>query len=147
MKNNNIEIITKTVNLITKGNIDIINITKHLQEVLKKTEIYDGIMTVFVPGATGGITTIEYEKELLKDTKEMFFELIKEDKSYSHDTTHFHGNATSHLRATLIGPSLTIPITEGNLHLGVWQQVVFIDFDNRERNREIIIKIIGVKEK
>ncbi|MFN3551216.1 MAG: secondary thiamine-phosphate synthase enzyme YjbQ, partial [Endomicrobiia bacterium] len=116
-----------------------------LQEILKKSQVYDGMMLVFVPGATGSVTTIEYEKELIKDTKELFYDLVKEEKQYYHDTTHFHGNATSHLRATLVGPSLVIPITEGKLHLGVWQQVVFIDFDNRERNREIIVKIIGSK--
>lgn len=143
---NNLEIITNKIFLSTKGNIDIINITQQLSKILSDSQIYDGILTVFIPGATGGITTIEYEKELVKDTREMFLEIIKEDKTYHHNFTHYPGNATSHLRATLIGPSLTIPIYEGKLQLGVWQEVVFIDFDNRPRDRELIVKIIGVKK-
>ncbi|MEN3013653.1 MAG: secondary thiamine-phosphate synthase enzyme YjbQ [Endomicrobiia bacterium] len=141
-----LEIITEKIFLSTDGNIDIINITSYLSEIIAKKQIQDGILTVFVPGATGAVTTVEYEKELIKDTKEMFLEIIKENKTYHHNSTHFHGNATSHLRATIIGPSLTIPITDGKLHLGVWQEVVFIDFDNRPRDRELVVKIIGVKK-
>ncbi len=141
------EIITKKIKLKTKGNIDIINITDDLQKIVEEERVLDGILTVFVPGATGSVTTIEYEDELIKDTKEIFLELVKEDKVYRHNKTHFNGNATSHLRATLLGPSLVIPITENRLQLGVWQQVVFIDFDNRERNREILVKIIGLIDK
>ena len=141
-----IEVVTKKIKLKTKGNIDIINITDDLQKIVEQEKIIDGILTVFVPGATGSVATIEYEDELIKDTKEFFLELVREDKIYKHNRTHFNGNATSHLRATLLGPSLVIPITENRLQLGVWQHVVFIDFDNRERNREIIVKIIGLKD-
>jgi len=141
-----IEVVTKKIKLKTKGNIDIINITNDLQKIVEQEKIIDGILTVFVPGATGSVATIEYEDELIKDTKEFFLELVREDKTYKHNRTHFNGNATSHLRATLLGPSLVIPITENRLQLGVWQHVVFIDFDNRERNREIIVKIIGVRD-
>jgi len=141
-----IEVVTKKIKLKTKGNIDIINITDDLQKIVEQEKIIDGILTVFVPGATGSVATIEYEDGLIKDTKEFFLELVREDKIYKHNRTHFNGNATSHLRATLLGPSLVIPITENRLQLGVWQHVVFIDFDNRERNREIIVKIIGVRD-
>jgi secondary thiamine-phosphate synthase enzyme len=141
-----IEVVTKKIKLKTKGNIDIINITDDLQKIVEQEKVIDGILTVFVPGATGSVATIEYEDELIKDTKEFFLELVREDKIYKHNRTHFNGNATSHLRATLLGPSLVIPITENRLQLGVWQHVVFIDFDNRERNREIIVKIIGLKD-
>jgi len=141
-----IEIVTKKIKLKTKGHIDIINITDDLQKIVKQERVMDGILNVFVPGATGSVATIEYEDELIKDAKGFFLELVKENKVYRHNKTHFNGNATSHLRATLLGPSLAIPITENKLHLGVWQQVVFIDFDNRERDREIIVKIIGVRD-
>lgn len=141
-----LKVYTGYIELTTKGDIDIIDITEELTSQLKESKIYDGILNVFVSGATGAVATVEYEKELLKDTKNLFRELVKENKTYYHDTTHLHGNAVSHLRATLIGPSLTIPITEGSLQLGVWQQVVFIEFDNRPRNRKLVVKIIGKQE-
>lgn len=134
---------TEYIVLSTKGSIDIIDITDELKKLLNRSKISDGILTVFVPGATGAVATIENEEGLIKDTKEMFLELVKENKNYYHDLSHAVGNATSHLRATLIGPSLTIPITDGELTLGVWQQVVFIDFDTRPRDRKLVVKIVG----
>jgi len=138
---------TEYIKISTKGNIDIIDITAEISRLVDKSKISDGVLTVFVPGATGAVATIECEKGLIKDTKEMFLELVKENKSYYHNLSHTAGNATAHLRATLIGPSLTIPITDGELTLGVWQQVVFIDFDNRPRERKLVVKIIGKEEK
>lgn len=140
---NEIRIYTGYIELSTKGDIDIIDITSSVERELKNSNVYDGILTLFVPGATGAVATIECEEGLIKDTKEMFLELIKEDKNYYHNRTHAQGNATSHLRATLIGPSLTVPITDSKLQLGVWQQIVFIEFDNRPRKRKLIIKILG----
>jgi secondary thiamine-phosphate synthase enzyme len=134
---------TEYIKLSTKGNIDIINITDELKKILIQSKVNDGILTVFVPGATGAVATIECEEGLIKDTKELFLDLVKEDKKYYHNLSHTVGNATSHLRATLLSPSLTIPIVDGELTLGVWQQVVFIDFDNRPRQRKLIVKIIG----
>lgn len=138
-----IKFVTEYIKLSTKGDIDIIDITTELIKLVDKSEVYDGILTVFVPGATGAVVTIECEKGLIKDTKEMFLELVKENKQYQHNLSHTAGNATSHLRATLIGPSLTIPITDGKMEVGVWQHVVFIDFDNRPRERKLVVKIIG----
>jgi len=134
---------TEYIVLSTKGSIDIIDITDELKKLLNRSKISDGILTVFVPGSTGAVATIENEEGLIKDTKQMFLELVKENKNYYHDLSHAVGNATSHLRATLIGPSLTIPITDGELTLGVWQQVVFIDFDTRPRDRKLVVKIVG----
>jgi secondary thiamine-phosphate synthase enzyme len=134
---------TEYIVLSTKGSIDIIDITDELKKLLNRAKISDGILTVFVPGATGAVATIENEEGLIKDTKQMFLELVKENKNYYHDLSHAVGNATSHLRATLIGPSLTIPITDGELTLGVWQQVVFIEFDTRPRDRKLVVKIVG----
>lgn len=138
------KVYTDYIQLTTQGNSDIIDITSQVEQIVNKSKINDGIVTVFVPGATGSVTTIEYEKELIKDTKEMFSEIIPENKLYHHNKTHFQGNATSHLRATLLGPSLCIPVTNSELQLGTWQQIVFIDFDNRPRNRKLIVKVIGV---
>lgn len=137
------KIYNNVIKFTTQGNTDIIDITNSVEEELVKSKINDGILLIFVPGATGAVTTIEYERELVKDTKELFQELVQENKQYYHNKTHSFGNATSHLRATLIGPSLVVPVTDGKLDLGTWQQIVFIDFDNRPRNRKIIIKIIG----
>jgi secondary thiamine-phosphate synthase enzyme len=134
---------TEYIVLSTKGSIDIIDITDELKKLLNRSKISDGILTVFVPGSTGAVATIENEEGLIKDTKQMFLELVKENKNYYHDLSHAVGNATSHLRATLIGPSLTIPITDGELTLGVWQQVVFIEFDTRPRDRKLVVKIVG----
>jgi secondary thiamine-phosphate synthase enzyme len=134
---------TEYIKLSTKGNIDIIDITDELKKILIQSKVDDGILIVFVPGATGAVATIECEEGLIKDTKELFLDLVKEDKKYYHNLSHTLGNATSHLRATLLSPSLTIPIVDGELTLGVWQQVVFIDFDNRPRQRKLIVKIIG----
>jgi len=134
---------TEYIKLSTKGNIDIIDITDELKKILIQSKVKDGILIVFVPGATGAVATIECEEGLIKDTKELFLDLVKEDKKYYHNLSHTVGNATSHLRATLLSPSLTIPIVDGELTLGVWQQVVFIDFDNRPRQRKLIVKIIG----
>ncbi len=142
-----IKVHTGYIELSTKGSIDIINITQNLEKELINSGIYDGILTVFVPGATGAVATIECEEGLIIDTKEMFLELIKENKNYHHNKSHAQGNATSHLRATLIGPSLTIPITDGKLQRGIWQEVVFIEFDNRPRKRQLIVKILGTTKK
>lgn len=138
---------TEYIKLSTKGNIDIIDITDELKKILIQSKVKDGILIVFVPGATGAVATIECEEGLIKDTKELFLDLVKEDKKYYHNLSHTVGNATSHLRATLLSPSLTIPIVDGELTLGVWQQVVFIDFDNRPRERKLVVKIIGKEEK
>ncbi|MDI6640910.1 MAG: secondary thiamine-phosphate synthase enzyme YjbQ [Elusimicrobiota bacterium] len=137
------KVITARIHLSTKGNSEIVDITDKVQEELHKSRLSDGIVTVFVPGSTGAIGTMEYESGLIKDTSEMFSELVKETKKYLHNRSHLDGNATAHLRATLLGPSLTVPFEAGKLTLGTWQQIVFVDFDNRPRRREIVIKFIG----
>lgn len=137
-------IISKKIKFSTKGSGEIIDVTENIQSELKKTKISTGIVTVFLPGATGAITTMEYEPGLINDTKDLFKKIVPESNKYSHDRTHTNnGNATSHLRASLVGPSITIPFEDSTLNLGTWQQVVFIDFDNRPRDREILLKIIG----
>ncbi|MBU2568354.1 MAG: secondary thiamine-phosphate synthase enzyme YjbQ [Elusimicrobia bacterium] len=132
------------IHLSTRGNTEITNITGTVQKELDRSDLSDGIVTVFVPGATGSITTMEYEPGLIKDTTNIFRQLVDDTATYSHDASHTVGNASSHLRATLVGPSLVVPFENRKLSLGTWQQIVFIDFDNRPRKREIILKFLGL---
>jgi len=135
-------VITKTLTLETAGNCEIANITQAVADHLHKADISDGIVTVFVPGATGGLTTIEYEPGLIKDLPELLDKLIPPGP-YHHDQTWHDGNGHSHLRASLIGPSITVPFTSKTLTLGTWQQIIFIDFDARPRRRKLILQFIG----
>ena len=136
------QVLTKKLSLQTSGNCDITNITHHVSEGLSETGVSNGIVTIFVPGATGALTTIEYEPGLVKDLPELLDKLIPPGR-YHHDATWHDNNAHSHLRASLLGPSLTVPFTSKKLTLGTWQQIVFIDFDTRPRRRELVLQFIG----
>lgn len=127
----------------TKGFCDIIDITDKVKEAVKKEKVEDGFCLVFSPGSTVAITTIEFEPQLLKDFKELMEKLVPSDKKYHHDDVWGEANGFSHLRSSLIGPSLLIPIEKGELLLGTWQQIVLLDFDNRERKREVIVKVFS----
>ena len=132
-----------TISLTTKGFSDIIDLTDHVMAVLKRSKIENGLVTVFCPGSTGGITTIEYESGVLKDLQKAIEKIVPSDIPYEHDRRWGDGNGFSHVRAALMKPSLSIPLIKGRLTLGTWQQIVFIDFDNRKRNRDILVQIIG----
>ncbi len=134
---------TQELQIGTQGFCDIIDITKPMQESIEKSGCQHGNITAFCPGATGGITTIEYEPGLLKDLPELFEKLIPSKSTYHHDDTWHDGNGFSHLRSALIGPEVTVPFIGGRMTLGTWQQVVFLDFDNRPRERNLILQIIG----
>ena len=136
-------VITKTIKMNTKGETDIIDITSSVGSLLKKSGAKEGTATIFVVGATGGITTVEYEPGLVSDLKDVFEKLAPRKGSYAHNEKWGDGNGFSHVRASLLGPSLTVPFSKGELTLGRWQQIIFIDFDNRPRSREIVVKIIG----
>ncbi len=136
-------VITKAIKLSTKGHTDIIDITERVAHCVNASKVTEGIVTVFIPGATGGITTVEYEPGLIKDLKEAFERLISEKIEYAHHLRHKDYNGHSHIRASFIGPSLTIPFSKGTIQLGIWQRVIFIDFDNRPRNRSLIVQIMG----
>lgn len=136
-------IVTKTIELSTRGRCDIHNITDQVRDYVSSSGIESGTVTVFVPGSTGGLTTIEYEPGLLKDVPELMEKLIPSDRPYEHDKTWHDGNGFSHLRSALIGPDITIPFVSRKLTLGTWQQIVFLDFDNRSRQRKLIVQIIG----
>lgn len=136
-------ITTKSLEISTKGFTDIIDITAKLRDILKSENYSQGQMLVFIPGSTAALTTVEYELGLEKDLKEIFEEWIPMNKRYHHNETWHDGNGYAHVRASMLKPSLTIPFTNGNLRLGTWQQVILIDFDNRKRNREIIVQLLG----
>ena len=136
-------IITEHIHFNTKGFTDVIDITPEVKSLLNKHRLKDGQVTVFVGGSTGGITTIEYESGLLKDLPEALEKIAPTGKTYHHDRTWGDGNGSAHIRSALVGPSLTIPFDGGNLLLGTWQQIVFLDFDNRPRSRDVIAQFIG----
>jgi secondary thiamine-phosphate synthase enzyme len=136
-------VVTKKIGLQTKGNCDIIDITLEVQEQLSETDIRNGIVTLFVPGSTAGISTIEFESGLLSDFKAMWERNIPRDIQYKHDRAWGDGNGHSHVRASLLGASLTVPFSDKKLALGTWQQIVLVDFDNRPRSRQIVVQIMG----
>ncbi len=137
------KIVNEKISLETKGNPDLINITDHLRTMLSKEKIKKGSLSVFVIGSTAAITTFEYEAGLIKDMEELYERLIPRGKRYHHDDTWGNANGFSHMRSAIQGPSLTIPFDNGKLMLGTWQQVVLAEFDNRPRQREVVIQIIG----
>jgi len=137
------KVITKQLNLRTKGTGDLINITEQIQETLGKSGLQEGAVTVFVVGSTAAIITFEYEPGLISDVKQLYEKLIPQAKSYLHDETWGDANGFSHLRAALQGPSLVVPFTSSRLILGTWQQIVLAEFDTRSRQRRIILQFTG----
>lgn len=129
--------------LTTQGNTDILDITQKITECIHSSTLMNGLVTIFSPSSTSGITTIEYEPGVLDDLKKIFNEIVPKDYIYQHNEAWHDGNGHSHIRAALLKASVTIPLVDGRLTLGTWQQIVFIDFDTRPRKREIIVQIIG----
>jgi len=127
----------------TEGFCDIIDITAKVQEQVQKEKIQRGVASLFVSGSTASLTTIEYEPGLIQDLKEFLEKFIPSSKKYHHDDRWGDNNGFSHLRASLLGPSLQVPIDNGELLLGTWQQIVLLDFDNRPRRREILVQLMG----
>lgn len=130
----------------TAGFCDVIDITAKVREYLEKEKIQNGLATLFVSGSTAALTTIEHEPGLIQDLKEFVERYIPSDRRYHHDDRWGDDNGFSHVRASLFGPSLAIPIENGRLCLGTWQQIVLLDFDNRARTREITIQFMGERE-
>ncbi len=133
----------KILNIKTQGFCDIINITGQVQKVIDESKIKTGVVCVFIQGSTCAITTLEYEPNLIKDFQELMERLIPQNKPTHHGNTWGDDNGFSHLRASLIGPSLCVPLKDGKMVLGAWQQIVACDFDNRRRERKIFIQIIS----
>ncbi|MFL6410354.1 MAG: secondary thiamine-phosphate synthase enzyme YjbQ [Nitrososphaeraceae archaeon] len=136
-------VITKAIKINSKGENDMVDITDQTLKAIQESKLKDGIVTVFVSGSTGAITTIEYEPGLRNDFPKMLNRIIPQNIEYEHDKTWHDENGHSHVRASLIGPGLTIPFKDGNLILGTWQQIVFFELDTRSRERRITIQIIG----
>lgn len=134
---------TITVQLETQGNADILDITGEISEAIARSEIMDGVATIFCPSATSALTTIEYESGCLSDLRRLFDEIVDPGKSYAHNARWHDGNGHSHVRAALLGPSLAVPFVQQRPTLGTWQQIIYVDFDNRPRRRELVVQIIG----
>ena len=132
-----------TISLSTKGFSDTIDITGKVTKIAQHSGIKNGLVTVFCKGSTGAITTIEYESGVIKDLQRVLEKIVPSNIPYEHDKRWGDGNGFSHVRAALMKPSLTVPIVKQQLTLGTWQQIVFIDFDNRNRQRELVVHIIG----
>ena len=142
----NLNIETYSFTLNSKGNCDVIDITDRVQQIVSENNFVEGNALVFVPGSTAGVTTIEYEPGLLKNYPKFFDKIIPQNQEYQHDKTWHDGNGHSHIRASLQGASFTVPFKDKSLILGTWQQIIFVNFDNRSRNREIIVQLTGIKE-
>jgi len=136
-------VVTKKISLQSKGKCDIIDITPQVEQQVAETNIKNGIATLFVAGSTAGVTTIEFESGLLSDFKSMWERSVPQNIPYDHDRRWGDGNGYSHVRASLLGASLVVPVNDKRLTLGTWQQIVLVDFDNRPRSREIILQIMG----
>lgn len=134
---------TRYLSLNSRGEGDILDITGRVASVVAETGLKNGIVTVFVPGSTGALTTIEFEPGLMKDFPDMLERLAPKNIAYEHERRWHDGNGHSHVRASLIGPSLTVPFNNGSLALGTWQQIVFLELDVRSRSRNIILQMIG----
>ncbi len=136
-------VVTQNISLQSKGHCDIIDITAQVARQVAEAGLKSGTVTLFVSGSTAGLSTIEYEPGLVSDFKAMWARNVPENISYQHDRRWGDGNGYSHVRASLLGPSLVIPFTDRRLALGTWQQIVLVDFDNRSRSREIVLQIMG----
>jgi len=127
----------------SKGYCDLIDVTDEVQNAVGRSGLKDGVVTVFVPGATAGVTTVEYEPGLISDLKAAFERLVPRDTAYAHDSRWGDGNGFSHVRASLLGASLSVPFSRGTLTTGTWQQIIVIDFDNRPRRRRVVVQVMG----
>lgn len=136
-------IITKEISLRTQGHTDAEDITSLVAEQVRASGLRSGIVTIFCPGSTGGLTTIEYESGVITDLRQILDEIVPPDRDYRHHLRWGDDNGSSHIRAALIGPSLTVPFVDGRLTLGTWQQIIFLDFDTRPRSRRLVVQVMG----
>jgi secondary thiamine-phosphate synthase enzyme len=139
----NMTVEASEISIQSKGDCDIIDITSQVAKKVEESGFNSGIATLFVVGSTAGITTIEYEPNLVSDFKNMWDRVIPQNIAYAHNKTWGDGNGHSHVRASVLGASLVIPFANKRLTLGTWQQIVFVDFDNRPRSRKLTIQLLG----
>lgn len=136
-------VFTRTLSLETRGNNEMVNITNHVEEIIAAGDVKEGISTIFVPGSTASITTIEFEPGLQKDMPRALERVAPSDATYEHDMKWGDGNGVSHVRASIIGPGIVVPFKDKSLLLGTWQQIVLVEFDVRPRRRDVIIQVMG----
>jgi secondary thiamine-phosphate synthase enzyme len=136
-------VITKHLSVDTRGYTDVIDITSDCQDFVNVAGLKNGVVTIFNPGSTGGLTTIEYEPNLVEDLKDALEILAPSDKTYAHSETWHDDNGSSHIRSSIMGPSISVPFVRGKLTLGTWQQIVFCDFDTSSRRRKLVVQITG----
>jgi secondary thiamine-phosphate synthase enzyme len=134
---------TITISLSTKGNADVQDITDRVAHAITQSTLKNGIVTIFCPSSTSALTTIEYEPGVVNDLRRLFDEIIPSNRPYAHDAAWGDGNGHSHVRAALLKASFSVPFVDGHLTLGTWQQLIYIDFDNRPRQRELVIQMMG----
>ena len=134
---------TRRLEFATRGNCDIHDLTAAVQRALEQSGVQSGLVSLFTPSATSGLTTIEYEDGALEDLRQAFQRVAPENIDYQHNKRWGDGNGHAHVRAALLGPSLSLPVIDGQLCLGTWQQIVFIDFDVRPRRRTVVVQILG----
>lgn len=134
---------THVIQFSTRGDAQMRDITDAVAAAVVESNLQNGTVTVFCPSATSGVTTIEFEDGCVADLSRLFDEIVPQNQHYAHNARWGDGNGHSHVRAALLGPSLTIPFINGRLTLGIWQQIIYVDFDNRPRQRELIAQIIG----
>ena len=135
--------VTKEIRVQTRGECEIVNLTDKVQEAVGSSGLKDGVVTVFVGGSTAAITTIEYEPGLLQDLPAALERVAPKNVEYKHEEMWHDGNGHSHVRASILGPSLVVPFRDGRLCLGTWQQIVLVELDIRARSRNIILQILG----
>lgn len=136
-------VVTKRIELQTKGDCDIVDITPQVERKVAEAGINSGVVTLFVTGSTAGVTTIEFESGLLADFQDMWQRIAPKNIPYKHDRAWGEGNGYSHVGASLLGASLVVPFNDKKLTLGTWQQIVLVDFDNRPRSRQVVLQIMG----
>lgn len=136
-------VVTMRIQFETRGNADVIDLTGDVARVVGESGVQEGTVTLFTPSATSALTTIEFESGCVRDLRRLFDEIADPERPYAHNARWGDGNGHSHVRAALLGPSLAVPFVEGRLTLGTWQQIVFVDFDNRSRRRELVAQVMG----
>lgn len=132
-----------TLELKTTGGTDIIDITGRVEKAVVDSGAKDGLVTVFTPGSTAALSTIEYEEGVVEDLRKTIEALVPKDRTYLHDSRWGDGNGYAHVRAALLKPSLAIPLAGGEMALGTWQQIVLLDFDNRPRGRRVVVQVLS----
>jgi len=137
-------VVTGAIEFSSRGDADVVRITDDVAEALAQSGLRDGTVTVFAPGATGAVTTIEYEPGVVHDLQQVLDEIVPPGRRWLHNVNNGDGNGHSHVRAGLLGPSLTVPFVDGRMTLGTWQEIVFCDLDTRPRSRKLVVQVMGV---